>query len=132
QTAFFDFLGVPEEEWMRECGASFKKNCVSIGLASCFVEPLESTGIYFVYAALYQLVKHFPDKRFDRILVDRFNREIETMFDDTRDFIQAHFYFSPRMDTPFWQENKHLRLADQISEKIAMYRAGMPINVPAT
>ena len=39
------------------------RNCVGIGLSSCFVEPLESTGIYFIYAALYQLVKHFPDKR---------------------------------------------------------------------
>jgi len=108
------------------------KNCVGIGLSSCFVEPLESTGIYFIYAALYQLVKHFPDKGFDQILLDRFNREIETMFDDTRDFIQAHFYFSPRVDTPFWQENKRLHLADQITEKVAMYRAGMAINLPAT
>src|SRR5262249_57948293 len=60
------------------------KNCVSIGLASCFLEPLESSGIYFIYAALYQLVKHFPNRNFDPILLDRFNAEIATMFDDTR------------------------------------------------
>jgi tryptophan halogenase len=103
------------------------KNCVGVGLASCFVEPLESTGIYFSYAAVYQLVKHFPDKRFDQVLLDRFNYEVETMFDDTRDFIQAHYYVSPRTDTPFWKANKELHLADGILEKIAMYRAGLPV-----
>jgi 2-polyprenyl-6-methoxyphenol hydroxylase-like FAD-dependent oxidoreductase len=106
------------------------KNCVSLGLASCFVEPLESTGIYFIYAALYQLVKHFPDTSFDQVLINRFNREIETMFDDTRDFIQAHFYFSPRNDSAFWGANKELNLSDALREKIAMYRAGVPMNVP--
>lgn len=108
------------------------KNCVSIGLASCFLEPLESSGIYFIYAAIYQLAKHFPDLRFDQILVDRFNWEIETMFDDTRDFIQAHFYLSPRVDTPFWAANKELELSDGIREKIAMYKAGIPVNPPST
>jgi tryptophan halogenase len=106
------------------------KNCVSIGLSSCFLEPLESSGIYFITAAIYQLVKHFPDKHFDQILIDRFNNKIETMFDDTRDFIQAHFYLSPRMDTPFWRANKELHMTDDIQEKIAMYRAGMAINQP--
>lgn len=108
------------------------KNCVSIGLASCFLEPLESTGIYFIYAAIYQLAKHFPDKRFDPVLVNRFNREIETMFDDTRDFIQAHFYVCPRTDTPFWRANKSLTMTDSFKEKIALYRAGMPVNAPVT
>lgn len=103
------------------------KNCVGIGLSSCFVEPLESTGIYFIYAAAYQLVKHFPDKNFDQVLRDRFNREVETMFDDTRDFIQAHFYVSPRTDTPFWKANKELRLSADIQEKLAMYRAGLAV-----
>jgi tryptophan 6-halogenase len=107
-------------------------NCVSIGTSSCFVEPLESTGIFFIYASLYQLVKHFPDTTFDDALLRSFNREIETMFDDTRDFLQAHFYFSPRTDTPFWQDNKHLTLASGIKEKVAMYRAGLPINAPAS
>lgn len=106
------------------------KNCVSIGLSSCFLEPLESTGLYFIYATIYQLAKHFPDKRFDPTLIDQFNGEISKMFDDCRDFIQAHFYLSPRVDTPFWQANKQLRLADAFSEKIAAYRAGLPVNVP--
>src|SRR5688500_16126967 len=75
------------------------KNCVSIGLASCFLEPLESTGIYFIYAAIYQLVKHFPDQGFDERLMASFNREIETMFDDSRDFLQAHYLATPRRDT---------------------------------
>jgi tryptophan 6-halogenase len=108
------------------------RNCVGIGLSSCFLEPLESSGIYFIYAALYQLAKHFPDKRFEPVLTDRFNREIDTMFDDTRDFIQAHFCLSPRDDTPFWRANKDLRLADNLQEKIATYRAGLAVNPPIT
>jgi tryptophan halogenase len=108
------------------------KNCVSIGLSSCFLEPLESTGIYFITAAIYQLAKYFPDKRFDPILIDRFNREIEVMFDDSRDFIQAHFSFAPRSDTGFWRACKELQLAPDIQEKIAMYKAGLPVNLPIT
>lgn len=106
------------------------RNCVSIGLSSCFLEPLESTGLYFIYASIYQLMKHFPDKRFDPVLRDRFNREIELMFDDCRDFIQAHFVVSPREDTPFWRTNKHeLTLSDNIRDKMDTYRAGLPINL---
>jgi hypothetical protein len=106
------------------------KNCVAIGLSSCFVEPLESTGIYFTYGAIHNLVKHFPDRSFEQALINAFNREMQTMFDDTRDFLQAHFYFSPRVDTPFWKCNKELRLADHITEKVARYRAGLPVNQP--
>jgi tryptophan 6-halogenase len=106
------------------------KNCVGIGLASCFVEPLESTGIYFIYGAIHQLVKHFPDVSFDERVIAAFNREIEFMFDDTRDFLQAHFYFSPRRDTPYWQANKELALSDDIEQKVEMYRAGLAVNPP--
>jgi tryptophan halogenase len=106
------------------------KNCVSIGLASCFLEPLESTGIYFIYGGIHQLAKHFPDSGFDEKVIDSFNREIEFMFDDSRDFIQAHFYYSPRVDTPFWRANKELVLSDDIQQKVAMYRAGLAVNPP--
>ncbi len=106
-------------------------NCVSIGLSSCFVEPLESSGIYFIYAALYQLAKHFPDRNFGPVLRDRFNREVEFMFDDTRDFIQAHYLTSSRDDTPFWLANKtELKLSSAILDKLETYKAGLPLTVP--
>lgn len=107
------------------------KNCVSIGLSSCFLEPLESTGIYFITAAIYQLAKHFPTKDLDPRLIDAFNREIEFMFDDSRDFIQAHYLTSTRDDSPFWLANKNdLILSDAIKEKIALYKCGLPVNPP--
>jgi hypothetical protein len=106
------------------------RNCVSIGLSSCFLEPLESSGLYFTYAALYQLVRHFPDKGFDEILIDRFNAAIADMYDDTRDFIQVHFALSPREDTPFWRANHSLLLSESMREKVRMYKAGLPVNQP--
>ncbi len=106
-------------------------NCVSLGLASCFVEPLESTGIYFIYAAIYQLVKHFPDLNFDPALRNSFNREIEVMFDDTRDFIQVHYLTTEREDTAFWRANRNdLRLSDSVKEKLELYDAGLTVNMP--
>lgn len=92
------------------------------------LEPTESTGIYFIYAALYQLVKHFPDTSFDPRLADAFNAEITYMFDDCRDFVQAHYFTSSREDTPFWLANRHdLRLSDSIKEKVERYKAGLPL-----
>jgi tryptophan 6-halogenase len=109
------------------------KNCVSIGLSGCFLEPLESTGIYFISASIYQLAKHFPDISFDERLINTFNAEIETMFDDCRDFIQAHYFTSTRRDTPFWRANgDELKLSDSMRQKIAAYKVGLPICIPFT
>ncbi|MBI1298537.1 FAD-dependent oxidoreductase [bacterium] len=105
------------------------KNCASIGLSSCFLEPLESTGIYFITAAIYQLAKHFPTRAFDPMLIDQFNREIEYMYDDCRDFVQAHYFITNRDDSAFWLANKNeLQLSDSMREKIAQYKAGLPVN----
>ena len=109
------------------------KNCVSIGLSSCFLEPLESTGLYFIYAAIYQLAKHFPDKSFNPVLIDRFNEEIEGMFDDSRDFIQSHYLITSREDTEFWRANKHdLKISDALKHKLETYKAGLVVCPPLT
>lgn len=111
---------------------SWVKNVVGIGLSSCFLEPLESTGIFFVTAAIYYLAKHFPDRNFNEALADSFNHEIETIFDETRDFIQAHFFYAPRTDTEFWRANKEIALSDNIRAKIAAYKTGLAINQPTS
>jgi tryptophan 7-halogenase len=108
---------------------SWVKNCVGIGLSSCFLEPLESSGIYFIYAAIYQLVKHFPDRTFDPRLADRFNDAIAHMFDNSRDFVQCHYFLTQRDDTEFWRVNqRELKKSDAILETIETYKAGLPVS----
>ena len=132
---FLDLWGLSDKQPLNQIkfrvgrnGRAWVNNCIAIGLSSCFLEPLESTGIYFIYAALYQLVKHFPDTSFDPRLTDAFNAEIVHMFDDCRDFVQAHYFTTSREDTPFWLANRHdLRLSDAIKEKVQRYKAGLPL-----
>jgi tryptophan halogenase len=55
------------------------------------------------------------------------------MFDDTRDFIQAHYLTTPREDTSFWRANKYeLKLSDDIVRKLETYQSGLPVNQPIT
>ncbi len=111
----------------RRC-RSWVKNCVSIGLASGFLEPLESTGLYFVYAALFQLVKHFPDKNMEPAIRDKFNQKVQYMVEDVKDFIVMHFKTSPREDTPFWRANKYeTKTPPSLQLILERQRAGIPI-----
>lgn len=104
------------------------KNCVSIGLASAFLEPLESTGIYFIYAALYQLVRNFPNKQVDSVLRDKFNQKVAFMVDDIKDFIIMHFKTAKREDTAFWRANKYeTKIPDSLQVIFDQHKAGIPI-----
>lgn len=104
-------------------------NCVSIGLANSFLEPLESTGIYFIYAALYQLVENFPNKCIDPVYRDKFNDKVRYMVEDVKDFIVMHFKTAQREDTPFWLANKHeTKIPDSLQLILERQKSGLPIH----
>jgi tryptophan 7-halogenase len=103
------------------------KNCVGIGLSYAFLEPLESTGIHFVYASLRQLIKCFPDKSMNPILQNEFNKKVTYMVNDVRDFIILHFCTSPREDTPFWKANKYdIKVPESLKEIFNLHKSGLP------
>jgi len=107
------------------------KNCVAIGLSSSFLEPLESSTIYFIYGALYQLIKHFPNKQIDPLLRDRFNQKVAFMVDDNKDFIVMHFKTAQREDTPFWQANRYeTKMPTSLQLILDRHKAGLPIKTP--
>jgi tryptophan 7-halogenase len=109
------------------------KNCISLGLASGFIEPLESTGIYFIYAALKQLLRYFPDKSMNSVLRDKYNERIAYMIDDVRDFIVLHYCTTSREDTLFWKTNKFdIKIPESLKTLLEIYKAGSPINIPYT
>ena len=75
------------------------KNCVGIGLAAGFIEPLESTGLSLTQLDVVDLERFLHDP-------DRYNERVKTRFDATVDFIQAHYVLTARDDTPYWREQR--------------------------
>ena len=96
------------------------KNCVAIGLAGGFLEPLESTGIVLIEVAVGMLAELFPhDGRWEAPAA-RFNALMTQRYENIVNFLKLHYCLS-RRDEPFWRDNRdaatipdHLRdLLDQ-------------------
>lgn len=103
------------------------KNCVAIGLASGFIEPLESTGIWFVELGLYNLAMHFPDRSFQPGVIRAYNDIMRRHYEQIRDFITLHYCTTSREDTPFWHDNKHHRhLPDSLQADLETWRGQLP------
>jgi tryptophan halogenase len=99
------------------------KNCLALGLSSGFLEPLESTSIHLVQAAVTKFLDYFPQREPDAILIDRFNEEMRFQYETIRDFIIAHYKVTEREDTEFWRYCKHMSIPDTLAEKLELFSA---------
>jgi tryptophan halogenase len=101
---------------------SWVKNVVGIGLASGFLEPLESTSLYLVQAAIRELVGLFPIGAVDDWDRDEFNRLIDVEYDRIRDFLILHYHATERDDSSFWNHVRTMHVPDSLLEKIELFR----------
>jgi tryptophan halogenase len=97
-------------------------NCLALGLASGFLEPLESTAIHLIYQTLIHFIKHFPDLDFDNNLELKFNQHINADYQEIRDFIILHYCTTARDDTAFWRWCKTMPVPESLQEKIQLFR----------
>jgi tryptophan halogenase len=109
------------------CRNSWVKNCVAIGLASGFVEPLESTGIFFIQHGIEELVRHLPNGNPDEQVVRSYNRIVGDCIDGVRDFLVLHYVASDRDDTEFWRATKRvIRMPDSLADRFALWQRRLP------
>jgi tryptophan halogenase len=97
-------------------------NCVGVGLASGFLEPLESTSIYLIQAAITALLELFPQKGISDIDRDEFNRLVDLEYDRIRDFLILHYHCTERDDSEFWNYVRTMSVPDSLHEKIDLFR----------
>jgi tryptophan halogenase len=101
---------------------SWHKNCVALGLASGFIEPLESTSIHLVMTAIIRLIRLFPFGDSSEALADRYNEESTTEIETVRDFIILHYKQTNRTDSDFWNAYRTMDIPESLAHRLEIFK----------
>ena len=110
---------------------TWRGNCVAIGLASGFLEPIESTSIHLISRGITRLMQMFPANGISPADVDEYNRQANWEIEHIRDFIVLHYHVTNRTDTPFWRACREMEIPASLRHRIELFReTGRVFRVP--
>lgn len=100
---------------------SWNKNCITLGLSSGFIEPLESTSIHLFQIGVTRLIQLFPFTGITDSVVRRFNDMARNELERVRDFVVLHYKVNQRDDTAFWRDRAAMPVPDSLTERIELF-----------
>lgn len=101
----------------------WNKNCVALGLASGFIEPLESTSIHLVMMGVARLLQMFPYAGINEVVVNEYNNLATEELEKIRDFIILHYKVTSRDDTPFWRYCRDMEVPESLRQRLDLFIA---------
>ncbi|NVD72280.1 tryptophan 7-halogenase [Duganella sp. BJB1802] len=110
---------------------TWKGNVVAMGLASGFLEPIESTSIHLIQRAVVRLMQTFPTDGISQADIAEYNQQCNSEIEHIRDFIILHYHVNNRTDSPFWTEAREMSIPASLRHRIDLFReTGRVFRVP--
>ncbi|MGA9659427.1 MAG: tryptophan halogenase family protein [Asticcacaulis sp.] len=106
----------------------WERNCVGVGLASGFLEPLESSALLLIEIAAGHIANQMPATRSTMdIVAKRYNRTFLYHWERIVDFLKLHYVLSERTDSDFWIDNRHpASVPESLQELLELWKYHQP------
>jgi tryptophan 7-halogenase len=102
--------------------AFWSHNCIALGLAAGFMEPLESTSIHLVQSGISRLLGLLPHDLGDVATARAsFNRLSNIEWQRIRDFLVLHYVANERVGDPFWDHCRSMAIPPTLAEKMELF-----------
>jgi tryptophan halogenase len=101
---------------------AWNKNVVAVGLASGFIEPLESTSIHLITTSVARLLKLFPFAGVTEPAMNYYNELSRQEIEHIRDFVCLHYHYNQRDDSAFWKECREMEIPNSLHERVELFR----------
>ena len=98
------------------------KNCVAIGLAAGFLEPLESTAIHLSQLGIFWLLPFLPNFRPCDAEIAIYNQQMCAAYEQAKSFLILHYITSERRDSAFWSDCANIELPDLLAARLSAFR----------
>ena len=100
----------------------WNKNCVALGLASGFIEPLESTSIHLIMTGIVRLMRLFPFEGVTQSAIDEYNNKFDSEMQCILDFIAMHYKVTERDDSEFWRHCRTMSVPVSLKHKLDLFK----------
>jgi glycine/D-amino acid oxidase-like deaminating enzyme len=104
------------------------RNCVAVGMAAGFLEPLEASALVLVELSAQMISEELPATRETMTTIARrFNDKFLYRWDRVIDFLKLHYVLTERRDSEFWIDNcDQGSVPDSLQELLALWRHHVP------
>lgn len=103
-------------------------NCVAVGLAAGFVEPLEASALALVEQSAKFISENLPEtKETMKVAAKRFNTKMNYHWEKIVEFLKMHYVLTKRTDTAYWCDHKSKETCPvELLEKLQLWNQQTP------
>jgi len=104
------------------------RNCVAVGMAAGFLEPLEASALVLVELSANMISQEMPaNRQIMEMAARRFNERFLYRWDRVIDFLKLHYVLSKRDDSEYWADNRNREtIPERLQSLLELWRYQPP------